>query len=89
VIFNTGSFDRSRFARSIKVTLMAQIFYRNGGFGTWRCSQERYLSSKSNIIFGGIKETNMSDLIVWAGVAILFIGLPIVLARGSSRSKQS
>lgn len=30
----------------------------------------------------------MSDLIVWAGVAILFIGVPIVLARVSSKSKQ-
>jgi hypothetical protein len=31
----------------------------------------------------------MSELIVGAGVAILLIGLPIVLARGSSKSKQT
>jgi hypothetical protein len=30
----------------------------------------------------------MSELIVGAGAAILLIGLPIVLARGASKSKQ-
>ncbi len=31
----------------------------------------------------------MSELIVWAGAAILLIGLPIILASGSTKSKQS